>query len=558
MRKLEKHLIGTALSAVLIASPLALAYAGFEEAVEAYEAGDYKKAHDEWLPLAEDKDPAAMRNLGHLYRRGLGVEQDYAKALVWYKRAAEMGFDRAQANVGTMYLKGQGVPQDYVEAAEWFTKAARNGHTIAQYNLGVMHEFGKGVEKSKTKALAWYNLAAKAGHKQALNKLSILVAGEPDVQTKDAQKSGNSPAKPSVTAKTPKTQPNPAPVIKPAEKKEAKPAPAPIAPKVAKKTEKPALAETAKPDPLVKEKVAAPAVKQPEVAVKAEPAETTEVKTASAPKANKFDPFAGSSNKLPDTGNTGAPTVFSQKAEVKAVEASPAPEKTVTVSPAAPAPAVASVTKDRDVAAKEAVNAGTSSEQSSTKGVGFFTALKSLIIGDDEEQESTENAATLPAQPNSAASKKSVASIPQKETVAKREIVQAPRPEEKKPSPVIAKVSEAPEKPVQAPVMSKVTVPGAGLTLAEKLEMADLAFTLEEYQQALSVWAPLAQGGNAQAQYNLGKMFNEGYAVPIDRVRAYYWWQKAKTNGNPQAAASLAKLEASLTFLEKRQIKSIN
>jgi len=556
MRKLERHLIGTALSAVLMASPLSLAHAGFDEAVKAYEAGDYKKAHDEWLPLAEDKDPAAMRNLGHLYRRGLGVEQDFTKALSWYKRAAEMGFDRAQANVGTMYLKGQGVPQDYVKAAEWFTKAARNGHMIAQYNLGVMHEFGKGVEKSKTKALAWYNLAAKAGHKQALNKLSILVAGEPDVKVKETDK----PAAIAKAAKAPKVQPKPTP--NPTVKKEVKPAPAPVAPKVAKTEEKPAavqkLEPKAAPKPVVKEPVVTAKKGQPAEIVETPPVKQAEAKTTTAPTAKKFDPFAGSDNKLPRSGNNGAPTVFSQKSERKSAEVAPAvTEKSAPVTAAASA---ATVAKETEVTAKEAVDTGASSGTSAAKGVGFFTALKSLITGDDDEQESTEQETPVAAQTVKTDTTKPASETSLKQPAEKPIVATAPRPAEETPAkaPTVAKAPETPLKPVQAPVMSKVTVPGAGLTLDEKLEMADLAFTLEEYQQALSVWAPLAQSGNAKAQYNLGKMFNEGYAVPIDRVRAYYWWQKAKTNGNPQAAASLAKLEASLTFLEKRQLESIN
>ncbi len=187
MLTLNKLMASSALAALLAFSSAGISFAGFDEAVNAYEAGDYKTAMNEWMVLAEKNDPAAMRNIGHLYRLGLGTDVNYERALHWYKRASELGFARAQANVASMYLKGQGVPQDYVQAADWFTKAARNGHTIAQYNLGLMYEYGKGVEKSTSKALAWYNLAAKAGHPKALNKLSILVATTPDVKAEAAE-----------------------------------------------------------------------------------------------------------------------------------------------------------------------------------------------------------------------------------------------------------------------------------------------------------------------------------------------------------------------------------
>ncbi|MBL4906877.1 MAG: sel1 repeat family protein [Sneathiella sp.] len=112
-------------------------------------------------------------------------------------------------------------------------------------------------------------------------------------------------------------------------------------------------------------------------------------------------------------------------------------------------------------------------------------------------------------------------------------------------------------KPVKVPSVAKSRpiTGSSALTLPEKLELAELAFTLEEYQQALIVWAPLAQKGNAEAQYNLGNMFLGGHALPIDRVRAYSWWEKARNSGSTKAEDSLAKLEKSLTFLEKRQLQ---
>jgi len=38
-------------------------------------------------------------NLGYMYLYGLGVPQDYNKALYWFKKAAEQGYARAKANL---------------------------------------------------------------------------------------------------------------------------------------------------------------------------------------------------------------------------------------------------------------------------------------------------------------------------------------------------------------------------------------------------------------------------------------------------------------------------
>ena len=47
-----------------------------------------------------------------MYDQGVGVPQDAAEAVAWYRRAAEQGDARAQYNLGGMYRKGRGVPQD--------------------------------------------------------------------------------------------------------------------------------------------------------------------------------------------------------------------------------------------------------------------------------------------------------------------------------------------------------------------------------------------------------------------------------------------------------------
>ncbi len=56
------------------------------------------------------------------------MPQDYAKAVKWYRMAAEQGNASAQYNLGAMYGKGQGVPQDYILAHMWLTLAAAQGN----------------------------------------------------------------------------------------------------------------------------------------------------------------------------------------------------------------------------------------------------------------------------------------------------------------------------------------------------------------------------------------------------------------------------------------------
>ena len=106
---------------------------------DAFEAGDYATALQEWRPLAEQGDADAQYFLGVMYKNGQGVPQDYAESVKWYRLAAEQGDADAQYNLGVTYKNGEGVPQDYAEAIKWYRLAADQGDADAQYNLGVMY-----------------------------------------------------------------------------------------------------------------------------------------------------------------------------------------------------------------------------------------------------------------------------------------------------------------------------------------------------------------------------------------------------------------------------------
>lgn len=173
--RMSDAVMAAVLGCALLFAPAA-AKADFADGVRAYEAGDHKAAYDAWLPLANRGDVAAMRNIGHLYRWGQGVEKDIGQAIHWYRMAAEKGFSRAQANLAAIYLQGdEGTPVNYEEAHKWFAAAAVQNLAVAQYNLGLMYELGLGVEKNEARALGWYNLAAKAGQAEAIERLSQLV-----------------------------------------------------------------------------------------------------------------------------------------------------------------------------------------------------------------------------------------------------------------------------------------------------------------------------------------------------------------------------------------------
>jgi TPR repeat protein len=87
------------------------------------------------------------------------VPQDYAAAVMWYRKAADQGDAVAQSNLGFMYEKGRGVPQDYAAAVMWYRRGTDQGDAAAQNNLGIMYANGQGVPQDYVQAYKWSNLA---------------------------------------------------------------------------------------------------------------------------------------------------------------------------------------------------------------------------------------------------------------------------------------------------------------------------------------------------------------------------------------------------------------
>ena len=163
-------------AAPIAASPPAPAPPPRNEALIAYNRGDYATALRLWRPLAEQGDARAQFSLGFMYQNGWGAPQDYSAALIWYRKAADQGYAFAQGNLGFMYEKGHGVPQDYAAAVSWYRKAAEQGNAGSQLNLGVMYQNGWGVPKDLGQAHYWYNLAAAQGNERAKQNLARLPA----------------------------------------------------------------------------------------------------------------------------------------------------------------------------------------------------------------------------------------------------------------------------------------------------------------------------------------------------------------------------------------------
>jgi TPR repeat protein len=145
----------------------------FDEAVKAYDDGDYAKAFAIFKDRAKS-DVAAMRNVALMLRKGEGVAQDPAAARQWMLRAAIAGLPTAQADLGEMLLDGEGGPPDPAAALPWLQLAATASHPIAQFQLGEIYEAGQVVPQDLKLAKQYYAAAATHGVKAARDRLAEL------------------------------------------------------------------------------------------------------------------------------------------------------------------------------------------------------------------------------------------------------------------------------------------------------------------------------------------------------------------------------------------------
>ena len=71
------------------------------------------------------------------------------------------------------------------------------------------------------------------------------------------------------------------------------------------------------------------------------------------------------------------------------------------------------------------------------------------------------------------------------------------------------------------------------------LEEATAALKRGDYETALRELRPLAERGNADAQYSLGVMYYEGHGVPQDHAEEVRWYRKAANQGYAEAQYDL-------------------
>jgi len=127
----------------------------FQNANDAYAAGDYTEAMRLWRELAEKGDANAQHNVGSLYKNGKGVEEDDDEAAKWFEQAAAGGNAASQFEIGKLIETGVAGIGGTPAALAWILKAANQGYPLALADLGIRHMTGDGVAIDPVKAVFW-------------------------------------------------------------------------------------------------------------------------------------------------------------------------------------------------------------------------------------------------------------------------------------------------------------------------------------------------------------------------------------------------------------------
>jgi TPR repeat protein len=126
-----------------------------------------------WFLLAANQGQQnAYVQLGHRYRRGLGLEQSDEAAAYWFYQGATHGDTLGMIALGSLYAAGRGVPQNWKIAVSWWRKA--NHHRF----IGDAYACGLGVVRNNERAVREYQKGADGGDMSSAIQLGHMHAGK--------------------------------------------------------------------------------------------------------------------------------------------------------------------------------------------------------------------------------------------------------------------------------------------------------------------------------------------------------------------------------------------
>ena len=87
-----------------------------------------------------------------------------------------------------------------------------------------------------------------------------------------------------------------------------------------------------------------------------------------------------------------------------------------------------------------------------------------------------------------------------------------------------------------------VLLGSAGMSVSQDFQKGVDAYDTGDYSLALDEFTPLAEQGDASAQYNLGEMYRRGDGVPQDFATAMKWYTLSAEQGDAAAQYNLGQM----------------
>ncbi|SFJ95924.1 SEL1-like repeat protein [Celeribacter neptunius] len=148
-----------------------------------HKLGQPAKAFDSAMVAAEMGSAQGMAFIATMYKSGIGVDPDAARAFYWFERSANAGNVAAMMFAASMTINPDSPHYDPVRAAGFYRAASEAGHADGTANLGVLFNNGQGVGYDPAQAARLLLSALERGSQKAYQELLVDYAGlSPDTR----------------------------------------------------------------------------------------------------------------------------------------------------------------------------------------------------------------------------------------------------------------------------------------------------------------------------------------------------------------------------------------
>jgi len=137
--------------------------------------GDFKKAYDIWLPLANAGNADAQFRIGTLFDLDGFDGGNVDAAIRWYRAASEQNHLSAIYNLGLLFDYDKRVPRDIEQARFYYSKGANLCDSNSQYRLGALILRMPKSERDNVEGHKWLEIAAAFGQQRAAEASKKLV-----------------------------------------------------------------------------------------------------------------------------------------------------------------------------------------------------------------------------------------------------------------------------------------------------------------------------------------------------------------------------------------------